>query len=433
MALGFQANTYGISQISGAGSAIKMTLANSMLHVGYSGRGELTASNGSLVEVRNLTLGFSNPATGVFNLSGVGSIARVALADSHVNVGRSGTGTINIQNGASFEASAGVLLGFNQGASGFVNVTGTGSQLSVLNGPNSNAYINIGNAGYGQLSVRDGGMANLRFVNIGAGASATGKMVVSGPGSLVTAQSVLNVGGHDGSGVMEITAGGRVESLNAVIGTASASVGQALISGSGSTWFNRGNLIVGSNGVGSLMVNDNARVVLESGQVVVSNRSSLSGSGGTIEGSVRNFGSLQPGTSPGSLIITGNYFHELGSVLEVEIGGTLPGEYDTLQVFGNVDLNGGMLDVSTWNSFQLDLAQEFQIMNIGGLRSGFFRDSNGSLLNEGSLVGNFNGVDLFITYGGSGVSLYTPAVPEPASVLLIGSAMGMSLLRRRRT
>ncbi len=56
-------------------------------------------------------------------------------------------------------------------------------------------------------------------------------------------------------------------------------------------------------------------------------------------------------------------------------------------------------------------------------------------LNEGSLVGNFGGQDLFITYNGfggnRGVGLFT-AVPEPSggiAILLLG--LGGTLRRSR--
>jgi hypothetical protein len=48
-------------------------------------------------------------------------------------------------------------------------------------------------------------------------------------------------------------------------------------------------------------------------------------------------------------------------------------------------------------------------------------------------VGNYSGTDLYITYfGGDGndVTLFSPAVPEPSTILL--ALLGLALLPRRR-
>ena len=74
---------------------------------------------------------------------------------------------------------------------------------------------------------------------------------------------------------------------------------------------------------------------------------------------------------------------------------------------------------------------QFLFADVGGNMFGQF-----SGLGEGSLVGNFGGTDLFITYNGfdgnAGIGLFTSAVPEPSSLALFGVAAALSLARRRR-
>ena len=90
----------------------------------------------------------------------------------------------------------------------------------------------------------------------------------------------------------------------------------------------------------------------------------------------------------------GNLFLGGGSNTVIELEGTEVGEFDQLVISGDAILNGN-LSVQTIDGFQLQQGQEFLIINGGGNLSGQF---NG--LAEGELVGNFNGVDLFISYAG---------------------------------
>jgi hypothetical protein len=82
------------------------------------------------------------------------------------------------------------------------------------------------------------------------------------------------------------------------------------------------------------------------------------------------------------------------------------------------------------NQHQLSFNQEYLIADIGGLLSGQF---NG--FDEGALLGNFGGHDLFITYqagDGNDIAFFT-AVPEPSAAMLFGlGAIGLASCFRRR-
>ncbi len=169
---------------------------------------------------------------------------------------------------------------------------------------------------------------------------------------------------------------------------------------------------------------------------VLTNNGALNGHG-TVFGNLADAGILAPGNSAGVLTVDGDVVKTGGS-LQIELGGVFDGggdksltEFDWLDITGNLDLVGS-LDVQFINGFTLNNLYSFKIINIGGTLTGQF-DS----LDEGGIVGNFGGADLFITYlGGDGndVVLYNnfSAVPEPGSVGLVMLGIGLMMIRRRR-
>ena len=105
---------------------------------------------------------------------------------------------------------------------------------------------------------------------------------------------------------------------------------------------------------------------------VIQGRATLHVGNGTFE----NQGTVNPGTSPGILTITGNYPQSSSGVLNIEIGGTdaaLP-EYDQLIVTGNAAL-AGTLNVILANSFVPEAGNHFEILSYAG-RSGQFDAEN---------------------------------------------------------
>ncbi len=143
---------------------------------------------------------------------------------------------------------------------------------------------------------------------------------------------------------------------------------------------------------------------------------SLSGNGDTGPGTVIIESDLTPGFSPGLAAFGGDLQFGDAASLQIELAGLSPGaEHDRITVAGDADLKG-LLDVALLGGFTLDLNQQFDIIDVEGARAGTFDG-----LNEGGLVGNFGGTDLFITYAagdGNDVALFT--IPEPATLVLLG-------------
>jgi hypothetical protein len=89
----------------------------------------------------------------------------------------------------------------------------------------------------------------------------------------------------------------------------------------------------------------------------------------------------------------------------------------------------GILDVSLIDGFQLASQMEFLFVDVAGNRTGYF-----SNFLDGSLIGNFGGTDLFITYGagdGNDIAFFT-AIPEPSSAIWLAVVVAGCLCWRRR-
>jgi hypothetical protein len=93
------------------------------------------------------------------------------------------------------------------------------------------------------------------------------------------------------------------------------------------------------------------------------NGGTLAGNG-TIDGTVNNHAIVAPGASPGTLTISGDYVQASNGALDIQLGGTAPGQYDRLVVSGGVTL-GGALNVSTISGFVPAAGNVFQILTFG--------------------------------------------------------------------
>lgn len=147
-------------------------------------------------------------------------------------------------------------------------------------------------------------------------------------------------------------------------------------------------------------------------------------------GTVFAEGDLRPGNSPGVGVFEGDFLLGDTAATFIELGGIDSGEFDQFDIAGDFGL-GGSLDVSLIDGFSLGFGQEFLVADVEGSMTGMF-----SGLNEGSLVGNYGGQDLFITYNGfggnRGVGLFT-AVPEPSSgCVLLLCACALAGRRKRQ-
>ncbi len=145
--------------------------------------GELTVAEGGTVEVQSaLYLGYAAGTSGDVAVAGEGSTLAVAGTNF---VGYSGTGTVNISEGADVVSDGQLVIGYQAASTGTVTVDGEGSNLTATGSTFLGYSENLDNttANSGKLELKNGASADLQYVQ------ATGSSVVS-----VTGGSTAKVG-----------------------------------------------------------------------------------------------------------------------------------------------------------------------------------------------------------------------------------------------
>ncbi len=130
----------------------------------------------------------------------------------------------------------------------------------------------------------------------------------------------------------------------------------------------------------SVTVNETATVsfgeiILRGGEYIVSSYTVASGEtfsgAGTIQSNLTNSGTVSPGSSPGTITVSGDYTQEASGTLAIELGGTTPDtDHDQLVVTGAATL-GGTLEVTLINDFSPELGDTFTIMTYGSSTGSF--------------------------------------------------------------
>ena len=270
-------------------------------------------------------------------------------------------------------------------------------------------------------------LGNLVFddlVNIGT-ISGTGRLRVLG--SMINGttldfneQTNITVAGQlnnfEGFGVMQFEAGVvRVDSLVNDAEIFATSGTNHIFGDVDNRDFGLIEVAVGGNLTISENLNQNGSLVLENDGTEFATAvvfGDFSGAGG-VSGGGKLFvvGNLSPGNSPGRVTMDGSLFLGSGTETLVELGGTMPGEFDQLIITRDLDL-AGSLSVQLIDGFQLQTGHEFLIADVGGNLHGQFAG-----LDEGDLVGNFGGIDLFISYaGGDGNDVVLTTIRPSGSV-----------------
>ena len=226
-------------------------------------------------------------ATGTANVSGTGSLLRLAGQDAagagaFLNVGRfdvtSGTGTLNIAAGGRVEidtrplvlsnpaALTGMIVGNTAGSIGTFNITGAGSTMVITGGSGLAPYVGFGrDGGSANVTISRGGRLEMSsshvsalnpggtgytsgeamFIDIGRrftgsdGMFTTGVLTVTGAGSEVamtgSADRLLNIGRSESSaganGTLNLLAGGTLRSTTLLAGQGTGGVGTLNMNG----------------------------------------------------------------------------------------------------------------------------------------------------------------------------------------------------------
>ncbi len=425
--------------------------------------GNYVFNGGTLGSPDDLTMQLGTGNTQMrFGIHGGGWTADTVAVD--VNVGSIATlvwGGVAVSQNPSVIRTGDVVTGFTSIYFGGTGYTGSETvTISGGGGSGASATLDVVDGVVVGLTLVDGGSGYTSnpTVSIGAPTSdgGTANFLANGAPLILNSEVAtarvrlvdnLNLGAGSFTGQREIRVldnpasdndfaelGGIISNTTAGIGIAKTGAGRLLLSGNnsydGDTTVTAGTLAVGhANALGStgnINVANAAILVIESGvtflrPVTFAAGATLAGTGTyspaggfTVSAGVH----VAPGNSPGILNV-GDITFDTGSFLDIELGGLLRGtEYDALVSSGTIAA-GGTLNVVAIDGFSFSQGDSFDIL-------------------DGDIVGLFEVVSLPALTGlkWNTDALYTDgiiriaAIPEPASLALLG--LGAALAGRRR-
>ncbi|OAM88554.1 autotransporter outer membrane beta-barrel domain-containing protein [Termitidicoccus mucosus] len=214
----------------------------------------------------NAYLGRNASSSGVVTVGGTSLLT----VDGALVVGASGTGTLTIgDSGAVISGSASIAAG--TGASGFVSVTDD-ARWQI------NGDLQVGNRSSGTLAIgANGQVAATGVVSIGLGnATGDGTLLVGGSAFFSSGGDLVLGANSDSRGTLEISESGTVVTAGlATIGYQQRAVGEVTVSDN-ALW-RAGNIRVGGQGPGTLVISDSAAVSSD-GYIYIANNTNAQGS-----------------------------------------------------------------------------------------------------------------------------------------------------------
>ena len=459
----------GVVTVSGSGSWLD---SSSDVVVGNEGIGTLNVADGGLITCTSGVIGYQATGSGAATVTGDDS--RWLISDLLI-VGGDGSATLDILDGGRVSVGSGGTTSIGLGGlvrisgeysrfefgqttmSELQHVVGTGGSLagvvensgytaasdfttSISSGVNLDE-VRLVNSGtiYGDAAIRFGlentasgevetsagdrmrfagsGNTNAGEINNFGGQIRFDQYLTNQYGGMVAGRGqFIADGGWSNSGVMAFS-GGFADIVGDVYNQEGATI---VTSGNGTTTFYDD--FAQENG-GSVRTSAGSSTVFF-GEV--------SGGGAFVgDGTVFLEGDLRPGNSPGTMSFGGDLVLSSSASTMIELGGLGLADFDRLLIGGDLFLGDSSLEVALWDGFELGNGMQFLFADVEGDLFGQFDG-----LGEGSLVGNFGGTDLFITYNGfggnGGVGLFTSAIPEPSALVLLGMTGLLGLISNRR-
>ena len=451
--LGFNPGVIGEVDVSGSGS--KWTATN--IYDGLAGVGIVSISSGAAVSSGTVYLGANSGSTGTLLVDGAGSTWAVSGGITYI--GNSGTGVMNITNGAK-ATSGSSFLGYNSNSSATVTIDGANSSLTtstlaigysgagtlnitnqanvtvsgvttVATNAGSSGNINFGSTGGGTLSTQQLYAAPSQLTGTGAistqglvtdgnilfdsthGANQT--MVWSSAGENVSVKLNFTGGngtlgaGYEGVGNVTIGSGVTIKSATGYLGYNTGSTGTGNVTGPGSTWTTTGGLYAGYSGAGALNVSNGGSVASNTGYVGFDEGSNGTATVGGTGSSWKLSGNLYVGSSgSGSLnVTTGGAITDGAGYLGYNTGSTATA---TVSGAGSSWTNSSDLHIGDSGSATLTIASGGKVVNnngqigdVSGSTGTVTVDGAGSLWtnNAGLTIGGAGAGTLKITNGGS--------------------------------
>ncbi|EEY3938488.1 autotransporter outer membrane beta-barrel domain-containing protein [Escherichia coli] len=172
------------------------------LNVGQSGTGTLNIKQKGHVDGGYLRLGSSTGGVGTVNVEGEDSVLTTELFE----IGSYGTGSLNITDKGYVTSSIVAILGYQAGSNGQVVVEKGGEWLIKNN--DSSIEFQIGNQGMGEATIREGGLVTAENTIIGGNATGVGTLNVQDQDSVITVRRLYN--GYFGNGAVNISNNGLI-------------------------------------------------------------------------------------------------------------------------------------------------------------------------------------------------------------------------------
>lgn len=356
--LGDAVGATGAVTIQGTGSTWQST---DRIGVGKHGNGTLTIANGAQVQSTGGLVGWLATGSGEVSITGAGSSW---INTGHFFVGNEGDGVLAISSGG-FLTNVDGYVGTEANADGTATITGLGSSWV-----NTGDFLVAHNTGStGTVTISDGATVSDVQGLLGDLVGSNGTLTVTGPGSLWSSSSDVNVG-RFGTGTLTIADGGRTEGNRGYIGNEVGSSGSALVTGAGSVWYTVGKFVVGLDGSGTLTVANGGKI--STGEIDIAYSAGSSG--------VLTIGAAADQTATVAGILDTDQIH-FGSG-----NGQLIFNFTDSYTLGALIDGSGEISLYSGNLYLTGASEEF---------TGNTNIFNGVLSVNGTLGGN-----VFVSYGG---------------------------------
>jgi outer membrane autotransporter protein len=276
--IGYNAGSTGTLSLSGGTAS---WTANNNLIIGETGSGIVNVTNGADLFTDGAILGGSAPGNlgdGTVVVDGTGSTWQDT---GRVFIGRYGTGTLELANGGTL-ASAGGLVANEAGSTGTVTIEGSGSSWTANgDGVAGRGTIQIGNLGNGTLIVRDSGTIASVDGYVGSETGSNSTATITGIGSTWTNSRDFFVGHNSGAeGTVTVSQGGKLTADGHMqIGNLFGSTGTLTVTDAGSSVVIGADLNMGWHGNGILKVLNGATVTATgtTGNILIGNEGDATG------------------------------------------------------------------------------------------------------------------------------------------------------------
>lgn len=379
VAIGWHDGSHGIYNMSGNAA---LYVAHS-LYVGTGGalaQGTFNQSSGTTTTVAHVVVGNLPFSYGYYNLSG----GTLNIGDT-LYVASNGQGDVSVTGRSQLITRNGATLGYYVGSHGTLTIDGNRTFWDRV--PGSTGSTIVGRQGTGTLNIRNGATVNTGSVILGEFASGTGTVNVSGNTQWNTSLTV----GSRGIGNLNITGSARVEAGTTLsIGDLASSQGTVVVDGS---FLSANEMWIGYRGSGRVTVSNDARLSagnIHIGEVTGVGRLTVLSSGdvlalttyvgllGTLDGDsyvrsdIRNYGVVHPATSPtdpGTLVVE-DYIQEASGALRISLASAT--DYSQLNTIplASMTLNG-TLYVEALSGFVPFQGEVFQILNSNNISGTF--------------------------------------------------------------